>query len=123
MDFLMDATGDLAIVNGDFALVSGVDETVQFLNQSLRLFLGEWFLDETRGIPYFDEIFIKNPNSVTVHSIFENHIVNLPGIEELQELDLDFDSSSRTLSITGRIRALDGEADFSVTNVIPGGNA
>lgn len=121
MDFLMADSGDLAIVNGDFALVSGVDETVQFIKQRLRLFLAEWFLDETLGLPYFDDVFIKNPNPAALDSIFKKYIINLPGVQELTAFSLDFDPATRNLTITASIRALDGEADFSVTNIIPGG--
>lgn len=121
MDFKMDENGDIAIENGDFVLISGVDATVQFLIQSLRLFLSEWFLDETKGFPYFDEVFVKNPNPVALESLFKTYILDLPGVEELLSFSLDFDSAERTLSITGRIRALDGEADFTVSDIAPGG--
>lgn len=122
MDFLADPeTGDIAIVNGDFALVTGVDETVQFLIQRLKLFLGEWFLDETLGLPYFDEVFVKNPDPIALDSIFKTYILKSPGVLELTAFSLDFDTPTRTLSIRGTIRALDGEADFSVSNIIPGG--
>lgn len=122
MDFLSNADGDIAIVNGDFVLVSGVAETVQFLQQSLRLFLGEWFLDETRGVPWLDQIFVKNPDAVLIDSTLKTFILSLPGILQLTAFDLLYDSNARTLTITGSIVALDGEADFSVSNVLPGGN-
>lgn len=121
MDFAMDENGDIAIVNGDFYFVTGIDATIQYLNQYLRLFLTEWFLDETQGIPYLDEIFIKNPNPVTIDSIFKAKIIQCPGIIELLAFSLSIDSPTRLLTITGRIRGLDGEADFSLPNISPGG--
>lgn len=121
MDFLADENGDLAVVNGDFVLVSGIDATVQYLTQSLKLFLGEWFLDETKGFPWFDQVFIKNPNPAVLDSVFKKFIIDLPGVIELVSFDLSFLPAQRTLTITGQIRGLDGEADFTVTNIIPGG--
>jgi hypothetical protein len=121
LDFLSNSDGDIAIVNGDFALVDGTDEIVQFLQQSLRLFLAEWFLDQTLGFPYFDEVFIKNPNPVTLDSLFKIYILECPGILELVEFNLDYDASTRDVSITGVIRAEDGNADFSVQTILPGG--
>lgn len=121
MDFKSDANGDLLIENGDFVLVDGVDETVQFINQSLRFLQAEWFLDETKGFPYFDEVFVKNPNPVALDSLFKKYIIELPGVEELTAFSLEYDPSSRNLTITGSIRALDGEADFSATTILPGG--
>lgn len=121
MDFLMDENGDLAIVDGDLALVTGVDATVQFLVQSLRLFLSEWFLDETAGFPYYDEVFVKNPNPAALDSLFKTYIIDLPGVEQLLDFSLNFDVSTRQLTITGVIQAFDGEADFSVATILPGG--
>lgn len=117
----MDENGDFAVRNGDFYFVEGVDATIQFLNQRLRLFLAEWFLDETKGIPYFDEVFIKNPNPIVLDSIFKTTIIETPGVLELLVFNMDIDSARRKLTVSGRIRALDGEADFSETIVIPGG--
>lgn len=120
MDFKSDENGDLVIENGDFVFVTGIDATAQFLGQGLRLFLGEWFLDETIGVPYFDEVFVKNPNPVALDTIFKTYILNFPGIEELLAFDFGYEAATRKFSITGRIRGLDGEADFSVVNLIPG---
>lgn len=121
MDFAMDENGDIAVVNGDFIFVEGVDATVQFVNQKLRLFQTEWFLDEIKGVPYFDEVFIKNPNAVVLDSIFKTQIMETPGVLELLEFSMDMESGTRKLTVSGRIRALDGEADFSQTIVLPSG--
>lgn len=118
MDLALNADGDIDVINGDFYFVTGVDATVQFLNQRLRLFLAEWFLDETLGVPYFDEIFVKNPNAVAIDSILKTYIINSPGVLELLAFDMSIDTATRTLTVSGRIRALDGEADFSVSNVL-----
>jgi hypothetical protein len=120
MDLKLDADGDLAIENGDLALVTGVDATVQFVRQRLQLFLSEWFLDESRGIDYFDRVFIRNPNPIELDSIFKTTIIESPGVLELLAFDMDIEPVSRTLTVTGRIRALDGEADFSVTIKVGG---
>lgn len=114
----MNTNGDIDLKNGDFYFVTGVDATVQFIIQTLRLFLAEWFLDENLGMPYFDEVFVKNPNPVALDSIFKTKIIECPGVEELMAFSMEIDSVTRELTITGRIRAFDGEADFSVTNVL-----
>lgn len=121
MDFAMDENGDLALKNGDFYFVTGVDATVQFLTQRLRFLLAEWFLDETKGIPYLDRIFIKNPNPVELDSIFKTVVIESPGVLELLTFSLGVDAALRKLLVTGSIRAIDGEADFSETLILPGG--
>lgn len=121
MDFAQDENGDIALKNGDFYFVTGVDATVQFLKQRLKLIAGEWFLDETKGVPYFDEIFVKNPNPVVLDSIFKTVIIETPGVLALTEFSMDINARTRTLTLNIRIRAFDGEADFSIDIVVPGG--
>lgn len=122
MDWLLDENGDKAVVNGDFVLVDGVDEIVQFLCQSLRFIQQEWFLDETEGFPWFDDVFIKNPDLNAVTAVFKTYIINIPGILSLTAFALNFDPGERTLTVTGSFVSLDGNADFSVTIPAPGGN-
>ena len=55
------ATGDLLLENFDLQLVEGRDQIAQNLMIRLRFILGEWFLDITAGIPYYDDFFIKAP--------------------------------------------------------------
>lgn len=123
MDFAMDENGDLAIKNGDFYLVTGVDATIQFLKQRLRLFLGEWFLDEAKGVPYFDEVFVKNPNPVALNSIFKTQIIETPGVRELLSFDMQINTTTRVMTLTIRVRCDEGEpVDFTLDVPVPGGN-
>lgn len=93
----IDSTNDILITNNELTLITGVDEVAQVLRQKLRVFQGEWFLDTREGIPYFQEILKKNPNPVTVDSLFKKEILNSPGIIELQSFTLDI--VGRTLSL------------------------
>lgn len=110
-------TGDIELENGDLAFTIGVDSTIQFLTARLKLFATEWFLDETKGIPYFDSVFVKNPNPVALDTIFKTAVIESPGVLELLKFSMDIDVASRRLTIAGRIRAFDGEADFTETVV------
>lgn len=123
MDWKLDANGDKAVENGDFVMIDGVDEIVQFLSQSLRFIQQEWFLDETLGFPWFDDVFVKNPDLNAITAIFKTYIINIPGILELTQFDLDYDPNARTLTITGNFISIDGDADFTVVIPAPGGGS
>ena len=112
-DIRQDVDGDIYLVNNRLDFINGADEVVQLLRQRLRTFLAEWFLDTTIGVPYFQEIFKKNPSPVSVEAAFKNEILNTPGVLELSEFELDIDTASRHLTVTGRAVVTDGIIDFS----------
>ena len=93
MDIKIKDDGDLDIEDGDMELVTGNDAVRQHLLIRLRTFLGEWFLDTRVGIPYFDEILRKNPDSALVRSIFRQAILTTPGIDDVPALTVSIDSN------------------------------
>lgn len=116
MDLAIDTlTGDLALDGGDLTFVRGRDAVAQYLSQKLRLFLAEWYLDQTKGIPYFDEVFVKNPSQVVIDTRFKNEILNTAGVVELISYSADLDGPTRRLTLTFSARTEDGQIDFSET--------
>lgn len=114
MDLALDnANGDLIIDNADLVFVRDIDAVAQFLKQKLRTFQSEWFLDESVGIPYFDQIFVKNPRSVTYDSIFKEAILSTAGVVELVSYNAVLSGDTRTLNLTFQARTRDGLIDFS----------
>ena len=88
IDLLLDDNNELVLIDGDLALTSeaeGVKQGVQF---SLQLFQGEWFLDESQGIPYFQRILVKNPNLVEVREWFRSAIASSPDISSVEYVQL-----------------------------------
>ena len=114
MDLALNTDGDLELWNGDLFFVTSIDSVAQFLNQRLKLFLSEWFLDETKGMPYFDEIFgVKNPNPVAIGSIFKTMILKTPGVLELLEFSLGIDTEIRALQVQFKARTAESIIDFN----------
>lgn len=110
----LNTDGDLDFSTGGLVLVDGVDELVQKLIVRLQFFLGEWFLDQRLGIPYYQAILVKSPNLVSVQSIFREVILETPGVDELLgAIVLSLDGALRRLSVSFTVRATTGEAvDF-----------
>ena len=65
-------TGDLAITSKDtdLVLVEGVDEVVQQLKIRFRFFLGECLFDPSKGVNYFGQVFVSNPNLGVITNLF-----------------------------------------------------
>ncbi len=112
-DLKLDNNGDLAIVNGDLVLTSGSDAIRQHIEQRLKTFLGEWFLDLSTGVPYFQEILKKNPNIQIVDGLFKQTILDTPGVIELMQFELDLNAADRTLKVECSVRTIDSVIDFS----------
>lgn len=116
MDLALDnSTGDLRLTNGDLDFVEEDEAIAQYLRQKLRLNLAEWFLDESAGVPYNDQILVKNPKTVVIDAVFKNQILSTPGVLELLEYAAELDGPTRTLSLTFKVRGQRGVIDFRET--------
>lgn len=105
-------TGDVDINNGKLTLTTGLTAISQRLAQRLRLFFTEWFLDKTRGVPWIQQVFIKNPNPVVIDAVIKREILSEPQVTELQTFTLDIDTTSRVLTVTFRALTTEGELNF-----------
>lgn len=115
--------GDLDLSGGALSLISGPLESVQKLRIRLQFFLGEWFLDQNIGIPYYERIFLKNPNLVDIQGIFRKTAESTPGIATSDSWDLRYDNTTRTLAVSASLTTTTGEAvNFNQTfNIFQGG--
>lgn len=112
---LDDVTGDLVIENGDLVLTTGSDAVRQHLSQRLRTFFGEWFLNLDAGLPYFQEILVKDPNLNAIDGVIKSEIINTPGVLELLSFNIDFDSALGTLTLTFQVQVSNGVLNFTET--------
>lgn len=103
---------NLKITNGDLVLTSQGDAVRQHLLQRLRTFRGEWFLDLSEGVPYYQDILVKNPNPDVVDGVLKEVILTTPGVDELLTFELDYDQATRRLTLDFSVRVLDTIIDF-----------
>lgn len=79
--------------------INGADKVAQQIKITLLAFFGEWFLDVTFGVPYLEEILVKNPRIATVETILRAHINAVPHVIRLETFILDWNRQTRTLSL------------------------
>jgi hypothetical protein len=99
-DLKLDANGDVAIESGGGVVVSGRDAIAQRLRVRLRMFRGEWYLDERLGIDYFGQVLVKSPDLQVVASIIRRAILTTEGVIRLTSYAQSLDKGSRRLSVT-----------------------
>lgn len=121
VDIALDkTTHDIIVSNNDFLVVKDVDKVGQKLKQRLLFYQGEWFLDTTVGIPYFQEIFVKNPNIPDIESIFKVEIVETEDVNQLLAFDSTFANDVRDYNITFTVDTPFGTVEFGETIFIGG---
>lgn len=113
-DIALDPSTDRFIIkNGDLVLVQKANAVAQFIKQKLRTFFGEWFLDTTIGVPYYQEILKKNPSPITVASILKREIINTDGVIALDSFSINFDAKNRKITVAPSIQSVDGPVQFT----------
>jgi len=83
----------------ELMLINNAEGVAQRIKIALLTFLGEWFLDLSYGLPYFESVLVKNPNASLVHSIFRDAILRVEGVTLVNSLSLDFDRPARILTV------------------------
>lgn len=117
MDLLLDTnTGDMVYVNGGCPVTQKTAEVVaQRLRITLYTFLGEWFLDTTVGVPYFQQIFGKLRSKASVDLIFQQIITTDPDVIEILTFESVLDKTARGYSMTFQVRVADNTASLPIT--------
>ena len=91
---------DLVFAAGDLVLVDGGDQTTQHIKQRLLTILGEWFLDQSIGLPWFDEILGKYRTLDVVEALLRNCITGTPNVARLTRFALTVDETrERTVRV------------------------
>jgi hypothetical protein len=103
-------TNDLDIINGDLYLVTGSDAIAQDLQQTLQLWLGEWFLDTTKGVPFKQHILIKNPNIDIVQADLITAAASVSGVTQILDVQFNYSNVNRTFSASMVAQTSNGQA-------------
>ncbi|MDR1558710.1 MAG: hypothetical protein LBS84_03235 [Clostridiales bacterium] len=92
-DILLDAEGDLKISEwGDISLTDSVRQAVRI---RLLWFFNEWRFAPQYGIPYYEEILVKNPNLERIKSIIKTEAMSVDEVSAVRNVAITWDKSSR----------------------------
>ena len=119
-DIRLGTDGDVYLnEDNDLELIEGVEAIAQDVSTRLQTFLGEWYLDERIGLPYFQEILGQKPRLGLVRSLYNDAIIATPGINTLNDLSIDYDATTRALSVTFRADTVSGDLVYDKEFVLP----
>lgn len=97
MDILLDANGDLDI--SGHRDISLVDSVAQKIRIRLLWFEGEWRWDTDEGLPYFEGLFVKNPDVDEFESLIREKIFDVDEVTEVREVFVGYDRQRRTATV------------------------
>lgn len=98
-------TWDVAI---PIRILKGPLAVVQRIKVRFRFFLGEWFLDQNQGIPYYQNILVKNPDIVLISGIFRQVLSGTPGVKSVDTFTARLVRAARELDCDFQARLDDG---------------
>jgi len=105
--------------SGQFARNSGRDRVAQEVESALRLFLGEWFLNINKGVPYKQEIFRKPYDKERIENILAAKTLEVPSVASVDSISSDFDSATRIYSAVIRGKTIyNSEFEVNLPEII-----
>lgn len=97
-DLLLDKNGDLYLTpSGDVSLTDSVRQAILI---RLRWFLGEWKFGSLLGLPYFSEVFVKNPNIAVIEQLFREQILSVEEVVGVEECRAEINRRLRVCRVT-----------------------
>jgi hypothetical protein len=90
-DVYLDATGNLVIVED-------AEAVGQHVEQRLKFFHGEWFLDRDAGVTWLTEVLGFDYDPVLAEALTKAEILETDGVTEIESFSVRFDQATRGLS-------------------------
>lgn len=97
VDIRLDKNGDIDVSPvGDISITESVRQAVLI---RLRWIFGEWRLGPELGFPWFEEVFVKNPNLVKVRGLIRDEIMQVEGVTAVEVTSVKYDMAKRKAAI------------------------
>ncbi|WPF71399.1 hypothetical protein [Escherichia phage vB_EcoM_JL1] len=95
----LDSNHDIIIGRGT-TRISGAAQVAQLVKCRLLTIFGEWKLDNSLGLPWFEAIFTKQVRPSDIEAAIANIIRGTAGVQQLISIDIDADYRDRKLGIS-----------------------
>lgn len=97
-DLLLTEENDLLISeSGDIVFTDSISQAIKI---RLKWFLGEWKINQGYGIPYYQEVFIKNPSTALLEDRLRTEILTVSGVNTVDNIVIKLDKAERKAKIT-----------------------
>jgi hypothetical protein len=112
--------GDLLFIDNDLVLTSdvnpmGTNPVLQDILTRLAWVQGEWFLNVQGGIPYFQQIFVKNQSLSKINAIFFAALAATPGVTLITYFSITLNNVTRLLTLSFACQTTSGPVNYQGT--------
>lgn len=95
LDIKLTKDGDIDVsALGDVSLTNSIQQAVLV---RLRWIYNEWRLGPELGFPWFEEVFIKNPNTVKIRQLIRDEIMSVDGVTGAEVTQVEYDRQKRAI--------------------------
>lgn len=105
-DIFVDDNGNLAIATGNTAVAQGI-------RQALHFWRGQWFINQSEGVPYLERVFIQPVTAGLAANIIADTIRAVDGVLGVSDVRSEIEPFTRRLSYNSRITTEFGEDEIS----------
>lgn len=96
-DLRLTESDDLLLCDdGDIAVTDSVSQAIRI---RLRWFLGEWKFNKGLGVPYYEEILVKNPSKLHTEQVIRETVLSVCEVTEVSEIEVIRNSAQRTMTV------------------------
>ena len=98
-DLKLDGNHDLFIAESDLVVEQTRIEVIgQSLEIRLKMFYGEWYSNNTLGVPYYEIILGQKSNMGLVLEVIKSEIEREESIQTVQKIDAEVDNRGATIT-------------------------
>lgn len=98
LDIMLDKDGDIAVTAlGDIRTTESVRQAVKI---RLKWIFSEWRLGPDYGFPWFEEVFVRNPNIPKIKQLVKDEIMKVDEVEDAEVIKAAYDPRTRTAAFT-----------------------
>lgn len=107
----VNANGDRVLDSGYFVYLFNIDAVMQTCEQTMKQQLSELQYDQTKGIEYFNNVFLGEPNFQLFESQARNQLQLVDGVVRVDSLT--YSQVDNTLSYTAVIKTIYGSGEIN----------
>lgn len=94
LDIMLNSDGDIDVTeDGDISTTESVRQAILV---RLRWIYAEWRLGPSLGFPWFEQIFVKNPNITKIKTLVRNEILSVDEVTAAKVYSVTYDRAART---------------------------
>jgi len=112
---LNDTDKNLVLTNFDFCFATELEDYVsQKLRITLSIMKGEYYLDTDLGIPFIENVFVKDPNLDFISDLYKKTILSVEQVKEITTFELRYDKPTRRLTANFTVKVADTTVTVTV---------